>query len=78
MHDQERANRIETTCPALSDDTGDEPPFLVPQSGKRINLVASISAYESFLTPLIVIPIKTIDADITLTGLIDEKVAVYS
>jgi hypothetical protein len=58
--------------------TGDEAPFSVLPSSKRITLVACIGAYGSFLKPLSLFPRETIDADIALTGLTDKKVAIYS
>jgi hypothetical protein len=72
------ADREEKTCYVPSEHTGDEVPFLVPRSGKGIILVACISADRSFLKPLIAIHRKTIDADVALTGLADEKLAIYS
>jgi hypothetical protein len=65
-------------CYVPSGRTGDEAPFPVPQSGKRITLVTWIGAYGSFLNPLIVIPRKTTDPEITFAGLTDGKVAIYS
>jgi hypothetical protein len=75
---QEWADREEKTCYVTSENIGDEVPFSVPRSGKRISFVAWIGADGSFLKPLIVIHRKTIDCDVALTGLTNEKAAIYS
>jgi hypothetical protein len=49
-----------------------------PRTGKRITLVACISADESLLKPTIIIPRKTVDGDLVLTGLTTEKLAIRS
>jgi hypothetical protein len=68
----------ENTCSAPSEHTGDEVPFPIPRSGKRLTLVACIGIDGSFLKPSIVIHRKIIDADAALTGLTNEKLAIYS
>jgi hypothetical protein len=50
----------------------------VARTGKRITLMASIAADGSVLKPQIIIPRKTVDVDLLLTGLIDEKVTIRS
>jgi hypothetical protein len=65
-------------CYVPSEHSGDEVPFPVPLSGNKTTLVAYIGADGSVLKPLIVIHRKTIDADIALTELADEKAAIYS
>jgi hypothetical protein len=52
--------------------------FPAPPSGKRIILVLCIGADGSFLKRVILIPRKTIDAGMALTGITDKKVAIYS
>jgi hypothetical protein len=47
--------------------------LLVPRTGKRITLLACVAADGSYLKLLIVIPRKTYDADLALTGITDEK-----
>jgi hypothetical protein len=78
MRHQEWAGREEKTCYVLSEHIGDDVPFPVPRPGKRIHFVACIGADGTFLKPLIANSRKTIDRDITSTGLSDEKVAIYS
>jgi hypothetical protein len=46
--------------------------------GKRITLLACIGADGSYMKPLVIIPRKTVDADLMLSGLTPEKVAVAS
>jgi hypothetical protein len=50
----------------------------VPRSGKRITLVAYISADGSFLKPTMIIHRKTVDDDLVMTGLTTEKLAIRS
>jgi hypothetical protein len=78
MGHQEWADRAEKTCYGPSEHSGDETPFSVPRSGKRIALVSCIGPDGSFLKPLVAIHRKTIDTDIALTGLAHENVAIYS
>jgi hypothetical protein len=74
---QELADREAKTCYVPSEHTGDEVPFPVPQSGKRIILVACVGVDGTLLKLLILISRRTIDADIALTGVTDEKAAIY-
>jgi hypothetical protein len=50
----------------------------VSRAGKRITLMTCIAADRSAIKPQIIIPRKTIDDDLVLTGLTPEKVAVRS
>lgn len=78
MGHQEWADRQEQVCYVPVSHEDSQVYFPVPRTGKRITLVACIAADGSYLKPLIVIPRKTYDADLGLTGLTDEKVTVYS
>jgi hypothetical protein len=48
------------------------------RAGKRIRLMACIAADDSAITPQIVIPRKTVDDDLFLTGLTPEKLVIRS
>jgi hypothetical protein len=50
----------------------------VSRTGKHITLMASIAADGSVLKPEIIIPRQTVDIDLLLTGLTDEKVTIRS
>lgn len=78
MGHQEWADRQEQICYVPTAHSGPHVYFPVPRTGKRITLLACIAADGSYLKPLIVIPRKTYDADLALTGITDEKVTVYS
>jgi hypothetical protein len=76
--DQEWADHQQWVCYVPSSHT--QPPlyFPVPRTGKRIRLVASITAHGFLLKHLIVIPRKTYGADLVLTGTAQERVAIHS
>jgi hypothetical protein len=78
MGHQEWADKQTRTCYVPSEHVADEVPYPVSRTGKRITLVACIAADGSHMKPVIVIPRKTIDDDLFLTGLTGEKVAIYS
>jgi hypothetical protein len=78
MGHQEWADKKVRQCFVPSYHEADQVAYPVPRSGKRITLVACIAADGSHLKPVIVIPRKTIDEDLFLTGLTTEKVDVYS
>jgi hypothetical protein len=78
MGHRDWADRREQTCvvpAAHHDDYVDMP---ASRAGKRIILMACIAADGSAIKPQIIIPRKTIDDDLFLTGLTSEKVAVRS
>jgi hypothetical protein len=50
----------------------------VSRLGKRITLVACVAADGSFMKPFVIIPRKTVDADLPLTGMTQEKLTVHS
>jgi hypothetical protein len=75
---QEWADGEKGTCYELSEHTGNEVPFPVPRSSKRITFVTCTGTGGSFLKLLIVIHRKTIDTDVALARLADEKLAIYS
>jgi hypothetical protein len=74
MRHQEWADRKEKTCYVPAEHTDDEVLFPRPRSGKRITLVGPDG---SFLKPLIIIHRKTDNGHVALTGLTDEKIAIY-
>jgi hypothetical protein len=78
MGHQEWADRPEKVCYVPTSHPQAHAYFPVPRTGKRITLVACVAANGSFLKPLIVVPRKTDDSDLALTGITDEKVAIYS
>jgi hypothetical protein len=78
MDHQEQADRQEKTCYVLSEHACAEIAFPVPRCGKRIPLVACIAADGSFPKPVVVIPGKTFDTEIPLTGITSEKVQIHS
>jgi hypothetical protein len=49
----------------------------VCRAGKRITLIACIAADCSYLKRTVIIPRKTVDADLLSTGLTPEKLEVY-
>jgi hypothetical protein len=78
MGHQDWADRQTKTCYVPVYHPRDEVSVPVSRTGRRITLVACIGADGSCTKPLIVIPRKTTDVDIFLTGLSEEKVEVYS
>jgi hypothetical protein len=78
MGHQEWADRQTRTCFVPVYHEHDHVAYPVSRTGKRITLVACIAADGSYTKPLIVIPRKTIDEDLFLTGLTAEKVELYS
>jgi hypothetical protein len=78
MGHQDWADRQVKTCYVPSYHQHDQVFVPVSRTGKRITLVACIGADWSYLKPVIVIPRKTLDEDLVLTGLTQEKVEVYS
>jgi hypothetical protein len=78
MRYQESADRQEKMCYVPASHSGPQLYFPVPRTGKRITLIRCIAADGSFRESLIVIPRKTYDADIALTGTNNEKGALYS
>jgi hypothetical protein len=78
MGHQEWADRQEQVCYVPSAHSESQVYFPVPRTGKRITLIACIGADGSYLKPLIVIPRKSYDTDLALTGVTDEKIAIYS
>jgi hypothetical protein len=78
MGHQEWADRQERTCYVPASVPGDQVPIPISGCSKRITLLACIGADGSHLKPLVVIPRKTVDADLLLTGLTSEKVSVAS
>jgi hypothetical protein len=78
MGHQQWADRKEITCVVPSQHEGDHVNFPVQRTGKRITLIACIALDGSFLKPTIIIPRKTVDTDLLLTGLTSEKVTIKS
>jgi hypothetical protein len=78
MGHQEWADRQEMVCVVPSFHEGDHVNLPIPRTGKRITRIACIALDGSFLKPTIIIPRKTVDSDLALTGLTSEKVTVKS
>jgi hypothetical protein len=78
MGDQDWADRTEKTCLVPASHPTKQVYIPVSRTGKRIPLMAAMAADGSVLKPEIVIPRKTVDADLLLTGLTSEKVTVRS
>jgi hypothetical protein len=64
MGDQEWADGDRKTCYVPSADIGDNISVSVSRVGKRITLVAAVAADGSVLKPFVIIPRKTVDADL--------------
>jgi hypothetical protein len=73
MGHQAWADRTEQVCVLPSPHESDHVYLPVSRAGKRITLMACIAADGSAVTPEIIIPRKTIDDDLVLTGLTPEK-----
>jgi hypothetical protein len=78
MGHQEWVDRKEITCVVPHCHEGDHVNFPVTRIGKRITLIACIALDGSFLKPTIIVPRKTVDQDLVLTGLTPEKVTIKS
>jgi hypothetical protein len=78
MGHQDWADRTEKTCLVPSSHAEESVYVPVSRSGKRITLIACIAADGSALKPEIIIPRKTVDADLVLTDLTAEKVTIRS
>jgi hypothetical protein len=78
MGHQDWADRKVVTCIVPASHVEKQVNVPVSRAGKRITLMASIAADGSALKPEIIIPRKTVDADLVLTGLTSEKVLVRS
>jgi hypothetical protein len=73
MGHQDWADRTEKTC-VVPPSHGDKQVYIpVPRAGKRIMLMACIALDGSALKPEVIIPRKTVDTDLVLTGLTSEK-----
>jgi hypothetical protein len=73
MGHQDWTDRPETTCvvPSLH---GDRQVYIpISRAGKRITLMACIALDDSAFKPEVIIPRKTVDIDLVLTGLTSEK-----
>jgi hypothetical protein len=57
---------------------GDHVNFPVARTAKRRTLMACIVLDDSFLNPMVIVPRKTVDNDLILTGLTSEKGAAKS
>jgi hypothetical protein len=78
MGHQEWADRQEIVCVVPVEHDDDVVSLPVPRTGKRITLISCIALDGSFLKPVVIIPRKTVDADIQLTGMTPEKVTIKS
>lgn len=78
MGHQEWADRKEIICVVPIDHEGDHVCLPVPRTGKRITLLSCIALDGSFLKPTVIVPRKTVDDDLPLTGMTPEKVTVQS
>jgi hypothetical protein len=78
MGHQEWADRHNKICYVPSVHSEEHVYVPVSRLGKRIALVASVAADGSYLKPFVIIPRKTVDADLPFTGLTKEKLIVYS
>jgi hypothetical protein len=77
MGHQEWADRQEKVCYVPKSHPHEHVYFPVSRTGKRITIVGCIAADGSFCKPLVVIPRKTYDRDLALTGITEEKVQIY-
>jgi hypothetical protein len=78
MGHQDWADRAEKTCVVPVSHAGDYVYVPVSRAGKRITLIACIARDGSTLRPEVIIPRKTVDIDMVLTGLTSEKVTIRS
>jgi hypothetical protein len=76
MGHQESADRHEKICYVPMRHTQPHVYYPVPRSGRRITLIGCIAADGSYCKPFVMIPRKTYDLDLALTGLTEEKVTV--
>jgi hypothetical protein len=76
MGHQDWADWKKQICIVPSSHPDDHVNMPVPRSGKRITLLACLGADGSFLRPGIIIPRKTVDEHVLLSGLSPEKLAV--
>jgi hypothetical protein len=77
MGHQDWADRQRLTCYIPATVPGDSVYMPVSRLGKRITLIACIAADGSYLRPTVIIPRKTVDSDLPITGLTGEKVEIY-
>jgi hypothetical protein len=75
---QDWAGRTEKACFVPSSHLDKHVYMPISRTGRRITLMASIAADSSVLKPEIIIPRKTVDVDLLLTGLTDEKLTIRS
>jgi hypothetical protein len=73
MGHQDWADRGQQTCVVPAADHDDYVYMPVSRAGKRITLMACIATDGSAIKPQIIIPRKTINDDLVLTGLTPEK-----
>jgi hypothetical protein len=78
MGHQDRADPTEKTCLVPAYHPTKQVHIPVSRTGKRITQMAPIAADGSVWKPEILIPRKTVDTDLLLTGLTSEKVTVRS
>jgi hypothetical protein len=78
MGHEEWADRQQKTCIVPVSHEAAQVHSPVSRCGKRVTLIACIVCDGSFLRPTIIIPRKTVDDDLLLTGLTSEKVTVAS
>jgi hypothetical protein len=75
---QDWADRTEKTCVVPISHAEDHVYVPVSRAGKRVTLIACIAADGPVLKPEVIIPRKTVDGDMILTGLTSEKVTIRS
>jgi hypothetical protein len=78
MGHQDWADRVNQVCVVPLTHKSDHVYLLVSRASKRITLMACIAEDGSAITPQIVIPRKTVDENLFLTGLPPEKVVIRS
>jgi hypothetical protein len=76
MGRQEWADRQEGRCYVIATVSKDQIPVPIPRYGKRITVLASIATNGSHLKPFVIIPRKIVNANLILSGLTAEKIAV--
>jgi hypothetical protein len=77
MGHQPWADALQTTCFVPNAYAAKTVHYPVSRQGKRVTLIACITADGSFLRPCVVIPRKTYDDDLCTYGLTKEKIDVY-
>jgi hypothetical protein len=78
MGHQDWDDRQKKMCIVSASHHGTRVYYPLSRVGKRITLIACIACDGLFLRPTVIVPRKTVDADLLLTRLTREKVTIFT